>query len=251
MSSTLPPFAFGDAREFSTTHWSLVLRAGGPETLESKDALEQLCRTYWYPLYAYVRRQGQSPENACDLTQEFFARLIEKRFLRLANPERGRFRTFLLSSLKNFLITAWTKARAEKRGGKHTLLSLSEQDAEGRYLAEPADNLTPERIYERQWATTLLQAVLERLRESYVAGGKSALFDALSPYVWSEPVQNGYASLALQLALTEGATRVAMHRMRETFRLLLRQEVASTVEFSNEVDNELRYLVQVLRSSQL
>jgi len=241
-------FQYTQAREFRTTHWSAVLLAGRAASPEGDRALEELCRTYWYPLYAYVRRQGRSAEDAQDLTQGFFARLLERKHLSLADPQRGRFRTFLLSSLKNFLITEWEKSRTLKRGGGHAFLSWDEQNAENRYLAEPVDDLTPERIYEKRWAVTLLEQVMTRLREQYAANGKSQLFDALKPHVWADTLADGYDSIAAQLGMSDGALRVAMHRLRESFRELLRAEVACTVESPAEVDEELRHLVASLRN---
>lgn len=234
-------------REFTTTHWSVVLRAAESQSVEADSALEHLCHTYWYPLYAYVRRQGHSVDDAQDLTQSFFARLLERKYLSLADPQRGRFRTFLLSSLKNFLITEWEKSRALKRGGGHSPFSLDERDAENRYLAEPVDGLTPERIYEKRWAVTLLEQVMTRLRQQYAADEKGALFDALKPYVWDDTMTEGYEAIAKRLNMSEGALRVTMHRLRESFRELLRAEVGCTVESPAEVDEELRHLVAALR----
>jgi RNA polymerase sigma factor (sigma-70 family) len=235
-------------KEFTTTHWSVVLLAGESASVEADQALENLCRTYWYPLYAYVRRQGRSADDAQDLTQDFFARLLEKKYLRLADPQRGRFRTFLLSSLKNFLINEWEKSRTAKRGGADVTFSLDEQDAEGRYLAEPVDGLTPDRIYEKRWAVTLLEKVLARLREKYLMEDKAPLFEALKPYVWGETLMNGYDEVAARLNMSTGALRVAMHRLRESYRELLRDEVARTVASPAEIDEELRQLVAALRS---
>jgi RNA polymerase sigma-70 factor (ECF subfamily) len=235
-------------KEFTTTHWSVVLLAGECASVEADQALENLCRTYWYPLYAYVRRQGRSADDAQDLTQEFFARLLEKKYLCLADPQRGRFRTFLLSSLKNYLINEWEKSRTAKRGGGGVTFSLDEQDAEGRYLTDPVDGLTPDRIYEKRWAVTLLEKVLARLREEYVADDKALLFDALKPYVWGETLADGYDEVAMRLTMSTGALRVAMHRLRESYRELLREEVARTVASAADVDEELRQLVAALRS---
>lgn len=234
-------------REFTTTHWSVVLRAGESASVQADQALESLCRAYWYPLYAYVRRQGRSADDAQDLTQDFFARLLEKKYLRLADPERGRFRTFLLSSLKNFMVTEWQKSCAQKRGGAHVVISWEEGNAEGRYLAEPIDGLTPERIYEKRWAVTLLEQVMVQLRDKYAVDGKETLFDALKPYVWGETMLDGYDATAARLGMSEGALRVAMHRLRELFREHLRAEVARTVETPAEVDEELRHLIAALR----
>jgi RNA polymerase sigma-70 factor (ECF subfamily) len=235
-------------KEFTTTHWSVVLLAGECASVEADQALENLCRTYWYPLYAYVRRQGRSADDAQDLTQEFFARLLEKKYLCLADPQRGRFRTFLLSSLKNYLINEWEKSRTAKRGGGGVTFSLDEQDAEGRYLTDPVGGLTPDRIYEKRWAVTLLEKVLARLREEYVADDKALLFDALKPYVWGETLADGYDEVAMRLTMSTGALRVAMHRLRESYRELLREEVARTVASAADVDEELRQLVAALRS---
>ena len=235
-------------REFTTTHWSVVVCAGGAASTEADRALEDLCRAYWYPLYAYVRRQGHAASDAQDLTQDFFARLLERKYLRLADPQRGRFRTFLLSSLKHFLINEWEKSRATKRGGAFSIISSDEQNAEGRYLAEPIEGLTPDRIYEKRWAVTLLEQVMSRLREKYAADGKAPLFEALKPYVWGETITDGYDSVSARLGLTEGALRVAMHRLRESFREMLRDEVARTVASPGDVDEELRQLVAALRN---
>lgn len=235
-------------REFTTTHWSVVVRASGEASAETDSALEDLCRTYWYPLYAYVRRQGHAASDAQDLTQDFFARFLEREYFKLADRNRGRFRTFLLCSLKHFLTNEWEKRRTAKRGGGHPLLSFDEQTAEGRYLAEPVDGLTPEHIYEKRWAVSLLEKVMGCLREKYTAENKGPLFDALKPYVWGDTMTASYGSIAAQLSMSEGALRVAMHRLRESFRELLRDEVARTVESPAEIDEELRHLVAALRS---
>ena len=233
-------------REFTTTHWSVVLLAGGEASTEADRALDDLCRAYWYPLYAYVRRQGRSAEDAQDLTQEFFARLLERQHLRLADPQRGRFRTFLLSSLKNFLINEWEKSRAAKRGASVTF-SLDEREADVRYLAEVADGLTPDRIYEKRWAVTLLERVLANLRQQYVDGDKTLLFETLKPYVCGDTILNGYDEIAGRLGMSAGAVRVAMHRLRESYRALLRAEVSRTVATAADVDEELRLLIAALR----
>ena len=235
-------------REFVTTHWSAILLAGGTASEQADTALDQLCRDYWYPLYAYVRRQGHAAHDAQDLTQGFFARFLERKHLRLADPERGRFRTFLLCSLKHFLINEWEKSRAEKRGGAHSMVSWDEQTAEGRYLVEPVDGLTPESIYEKRWAVTLLEKVLGRLRDKYTAEQKAPLFDVLKPYVWGDTITVGYDVLAARLGISVGALRVAMHRLRESYRELLRDEVSRTVASPADVDEELRHLVAALRN---
>src|SRR6185369_5640400 len=178
---------------FSTTHWSVVLAAGHSSVPGAQAALETLCRTYWYPLYVYVRRQGQSPHDAQDLTQEFFARLLEKKYLRLADPDRGKFRAFLLKSLKHFLVNEWEKARTQKRGGGQGIIPLDAEIAESRYAAEPAQELTLDQVYEKRWAVTLLESAISRLRESYAVTDRLPVFETLKPFIWSEPIPVAYA----------------------------------------------------------
>ena len=232
--------------QFTTTHWSVVLAAAEPGSESGELALSTLCRNYWYPLYAYVRRQGHGPDEAQDLTQSFFARLLEKNYLGLANPERGRFRTFLLSSLKNFLVNDWRRDQRRKRGGTEPGLSLDEMSPEERFAAEPADTLNPERIYEKRWASTLLEHVLARLRQDYASSGRADLFDALKDYLWGEKNLAAYAEAAAALGLSEGAVKVAIHRLRQRYRDLLRAEIANTVASPEEVDEELRHLIDVI-----
>ena len=235
-----------DVREFATTHWSVVLAANGSSDSQASVALETLCRTYWYPLYAYVRRQGRTAEESQDLTQEFFLRLLQKNRLAMADPSRGRFRSFLLTSLKNFLVNHWEKTQTMKRGSGQPVLSWDAEQAEGRYLAEPVNQSTPDRIYEKRWAVALVENVLEQLRTEYASTGKLALFDDLKAHVWGDGGE-GYAAAAARLNTTEGALRLSVHRMREQFRRLLRQEVAHTVAEPEEIDAELRHLIAVLR----
>lgn len=237
----LPPSA-----QFRTTHWSVVLAAGGQSSESSEHALELLCRNYWYPLYAYVRRQGHDPEDAGDLTQEFFARLLAKNYLGLATRERGRFRTFLLSSVRNFLVNDWRRNHRQKRGGVHEVLSLDQITAEEKFGAEPADVLDPEKVYEKQWAATLLENVLGKLRADYAGMARETLFDALKDYLWGERNLASYAELAVALSLSEGAVKVAIHRLRQRYRELLRAEIANTVADESEVDEELRHLIAVI-----
>ena len=236
-------------REFITTHWSAVLLAAGEISAEADRALEELCRAYWYPLYAYVRRQGHSAEDAQDLTQEFFARLLEHKYVRLADPQRGRFRTFLLSSLKNFLINEWKKARTIKRGGDERKFSLDAEQAEFKYSQEPADEMAPDRIFERRWAIALIESVLTQLRAEYVAIGKVDLFEELKGHVWGEG--GAYAEAAARLKTTEGALRIGAHRLREQFRRVLRQQVARTVAAPHEIEAELRHLISVLQTGSM
>jgi RNA polymerase sigma-70 factor (ECF subfamily) len=234
--------------QFTTTHWSVVLEACQVESPLAADALEQLCRTYWYPLYAFVRRKGYSPPDAQDLTQDFFARLLEKKYIALADRSRGRFRSFLLTSLQHFLANEWAKTKTERRGGGHRIISWEEDEAEERYLAEPADNLAPDRIFERRWATGLLELVLARLREEYAAAAKSEQFEALKVFVWGEKSLASYAEIAGQLRMTEGAVKVAVYRLRQRYRELLRAQVARTVASESEIDEELRYLISTVSS---
>jgi RNA polymerase sigma factor (sigma-70 family) len=233
---------------FVTTHWSVVLAAGRADTTTALSALEELCRTYWFPLYAFVRRRGHPPEEAEDLTQEFFLRLIEKQSLRRADSARGKFRSFLLTSLKNFLVNEWNKERAAKRGGVgRTFVSWDLPDAERRYLAEPAGDLTPDRLFEKRWAVAVVERAQHRLREEYGAADKLPLFEELKAHVWGENT-GGYSGPAARLNTSEGALRIAAHRMKERFRSLLREEVAHTAASPAEVDEELRYLVSLLRT---
>ena len=229
---------------FATTHWSLVLAAGDSAAPGAREALETLCGTYWPALYAYVRRYGYAPEDAKDLTQEFFARFLAKKYFRLARRERGKFRTFLLTSLKHFLVSEWEKAHTAKRGGG-PVLSLDQQTAEAQYLFEPADGVTPDLIYDRRWAAALLERVKARLRQECESFGKLALFDHLEGSLWGEKNTVPYVELARQLGMTEGALNVAVHRLRHRFQEMLHAEVAQTVTGPAEVEEELRYLLRV------
>ena len=233
---------------FATTHWSVVLTAARDAEPQAAEALEKLCRSYWYPLYAYVRKTGRTVEDSQDLTQDFFARLLAKQYLELATPERGRFRTFLLSSLKNFLANDWNRARRQKRGGEAAFLSIDAEVGENLYAAEPVETADPEKLYEKRWAGTLLDLTLNRLREDYTASGREQLFDELKVYVWGERSSASYSEVAAHLQLSEGAVKVAVHRLRQRFRDLLRAEIANTVADEHEVDEELRHLITVIAS---
>jgi RNA polymerase sigma factor (sigma-70 family) len=233
---------------FATTHWSVVLLAACDAEPNSREALETLCAAYWYPLYAYVRRTGRTVEDAQDLTQDFFARLLEKQYLGLATPERGRFRTFLLSSLKNFLANDWKRAHRQKRGGDVSIVSIDTALGENRYAAEPVDAADPEKLYEKRWATTLLELTLDRLHKDYEATGRVQLFEELKVFVWGERSDCSYADIAQHLGLTEGAVKVAVHRLRHRFRELLRAQIAHTVADEGELDEELRHLIAVIGS---
>jgi RNA polymerase sigma factor (sigma-70 family) len=203
---------------FATTHWSVVLEAGQPGSPQSAEALEKLCGVYWYPLYVYARRRGCGPEDAQDLTQQFFARFLEKGSFSLADPARGRFRTFLLKSFQHFLADDWKRAHRAKRGGGRVELPFDSDTAEGRYTVELVETMTPERAFEERWAMTLLEQVLSRMREDYGRVGKARLFEALQDFLWGPDGSVSYAALANDLAMTEGAIRVAVHRLREQYR---------------------------------
>jgi RNA polymerase sigma-70 factor (ECF subfamily) len=231
---------------FVTTHWSVVLSAGGGDSSRAPGDLERLCRSYWYPLYAYVRRRGYGPQDAEDLTQEFFARLLKHHWLALADRSKGRFRSFLLMVLNRFLANEWDKIRAQKRGGGVGAIPLPMDTAQTRYAREPSTTTNPERIYERQWALTLLDQVLESLRIEYQQAGKAALFDALKPCLVGSRETQPYAKLAASLAMTEGAVKAAVCRLRERYRQRLKKEVALTVASPAEGDSELRHLFRVL-----
>jgi DNA-directed RNA polymerase specialized sigma24 family protein len=231
---------------FATTRWSLVRAAGLGEGSDGREALSVLCRTYWYPLYAYLRRHGHQPDEAQDLTQGFFAHLLEGQVLAVADAERGRFRFFLLQSLKNFLSTERRRQFAQKRGGGRPMWSLDFQSGEERYRLEPADPLTPERLFDRRWALTLLEQCLTELRREYESSGRGALFAALESHLEGGPEAPGYAEVGARLGLSEGAVKVAAHRLRRRYREVLREAIAETVSTPEEIDAELRDLLNVL-----
>lgn len=231
---------------FTATHWSVVLAAGQQGSPRAVAALETLCRTYWHPLYVYVRRRGYGPEDAQDLTQQFFAQFLEKEGFSRADPDRGKFRSFLLKSIQHFLADEWKRAHRAKRGGGTRTLPWDSQAAEECCRADLAEAMTPERAYERRWAMTLLEQVLTSLRGDYVQAGKPRLFEALQDFLWGPEASLSYAQLAGELGMTEGAIRVAVHRLREHYRDRLRAAVAQTVDKSGEVDEELRYLIALM-----
>jgi RNA polymerase sigma-70 factor (ECF subfamily) len=248
-SAAAPSSEGGERRAvFVTTHWSVVLTATRSDTTRAQAALARLFQAYWYPLYAYVRRRGYAAHDAQDLTQEFFARLLEQNWLAQADRERGRFRTFLLSALSHFLANEWDKARAQKRGGAVQFVPLQLDSAETRYGQEPADPLTPEQCFERRWALALLDEVLNRLRAEHAAAGTGEMFDALKPCLVGDRQAQPYAALAAQLGMTEGAVKVAVHRLRQRYRQLLREEIANTVATPEEVNEEMHHLFSVLAS---
>jgi len=234
---------------FPTTRLSLVLAAAGPES-QARDALAALCRIYWYPLYGYIRRQGHSADDAQDLTQSFLARLLEKQTLRDFQQERGRFRSFLLASLRNFLANQRDSARAGKRGG-HVLtvsLDIAIDSGERRYCLEPRNDLTPEKIFEKQWALALLDHVMARLREEFEGAGEIERFRRLQSSLTGDDTKIRYRELAQQLDMTEGAVKVAIHRLRQRYRETLREEISSIVVHEQEISDEIRYLMSVIRA---
>lgn len=234
-----------DRGEFATTHWSVVLAACHREPLQAQAALETLCRSYWYPLYVYVRRKGHSPHDAQDLTQGFFEHLLGRDFLRRVAPEKGRFRSFLLTCLKRFLADVWRKESAAKRGAGQRWIAL-DGEAERRYHEEPAGVSDPEALYERRWALTLLERVLERLEEEFRAAGRQDLFNHLQPLLLGERTEQTYAELAAHFGTSPGAVKMTVLRMRERHRALFREEIASTVATPGEIDEEIRHLIAIL-----
>jgi RNA polymerase sigma factor (sigma-70 family) len=231
---------------FATTHWSVVLAAARNDCQKASAALEQLCRTYWYPLYSYVRRRGCSPEDAQDLTQEFFARFLEKNSLSHARSERGRFRNFLLTSLQNFLTHEWERGQAQKRGGGRRLLPWDELTPEIRYTAEANSEAAPDRAFEERWAATLFQQALTRLRQEFVATGKGNQFDELKVYLSTEPVDGDYDVIAMRLNMTRKSVPVAVHRLRKRYGEMVREEVANTVSSPAEIEAEMRHLKELM-----
>ena len=230
---------------FATTHWSVVLTAQG-ESPAAHEALEKLCRTYWRPIFAFLRRQGIRPEEAEDLTQGFFAQLLERKSLNAVRKEKGRLRSYLLGALKYFLADEQRRAMAIKRGKGQRLIPLEELRAGERIEMEPADPGTPEMIYERRWALTVLEHVLSRLKDEYRAAGNAALFDSLKQLLPDEPGSPSQAEIAAQLGMTENALRLAFYRFRQRYQSLLREEIAHTVATPGDIEDELRHLIAVL-----
>lgn len=233
------------AHKFPTTQWSVVLEAGTGDLLLAAAALERLCCNYWHPVYAFVRYRGQSPHDAEDTTQSFFAFLLEKETLKKVDREKGKFRSFLLAGLNNFLTNQWDKQRVLKRGGGRKIISLDDT-AEAAYIKEPVDQLSPEKFFERQWAMTLVNHVLARLKQEYDKGERIKLFARLEPELTRESNPELYAAWAVELGLTEGALQVALHRLRRRFGELLRSEIAHTVARPEDVDDEIRQLVSAI-----
>jgi RNA polymerase sigma-70 factor (ECF subfamily) len=236
-----------NAGHFSTTHWSLIVRAGQKDRPSSQAALEALCRRYWFPLYAFVRRQGYAVHDAQDLTQAFFSRFLEKDYLQDVDRSRGKFRSFLLASIQHFLANARDRARAAKRGGGHNILALDFSQAEDRYAHEPASHWTPEKLFQRRWALELLQAVLERLQEEWHSPERRAFFALVQDHITGAVPTRSLAEVAHACGMTEGAVKTALHRLRRRFRELLREEIAHTVATADQVDEEIRELFTALQ----
>lgn len=236
----------GPRATFNTTHWSVVLAATRGDDTCAREALARLCQTYWYPLYAYVRRRGHSAHDAQDLTQAFFAKLLERDSLVSVSRELGKFRTFILTAMKRFLASEWKYANAQKRGGGQELLSLDWAAAEERFDLEPATNSTPDKLFEKQWAMTVLNDVLKRLEQEYQTAGKAEFFAALKQTLMGRRETQPYAELAAKLAMSESAVKVNVHRLRKRYRELMHVEIAGTVEGPQEVEEELRHLFHVL-----
>jgi RNA polymerase sigma factor (sigma-70 family) len=231
---------------FASTHWSVVLAAKNGDSTTASEALEKLCRTYWPPLYAFIRREGYDDTEAKDLTQEFFLKLIERDYLQHLRHQRGRFRSFMLTLLKHFLLEQRGKANAQKRGGGKTPISLDQIAEEGSYLAEPVDHFSPDQVFERRWAQTVFQVALNRLRTEYVEIGRGAFFDLLKDFQPREPGALSYADIGARFGMTEPAVKSAVQRMRQRHREILREEIAHTVTSPEEIVEEIRHLRDVL-----
>lgn len=232
---------------FATTHWSVVLAAGKHDTVSAEVALEKLCSSYWYPLYAYVRKRGISPHDAQDLTQAFFASIMEKQSLANVDPQRGRFRSFLIGAMNHFLASEWRKSQAQKRGGGNLMLSLDLAMAEQRLELEPADFNTPDQTFDKAWAAAVLENVLQALEAEYQLQKKELLFQTLKQTLTGSRDAQPYSELAQRLDMNEGAVKTAVHRLRKRYRELLQTEVANTVGSAGEVEDEMRYLFRAIQ----
>jgi RNA polymerase sigma-70 factor (ECF subfamily) len=234
------------AGRFATTRWSIIAAAQDPASPQAQEALAILCRTYWYPLYAYIRRHSHSPDAAQDLTQGFFATLLEQHTLGVVDRTRGKFRSFLLTACKHYLAHERGKAQAQKRGGGRKFLSLDFHDAEDRYQTEPAHTLTPDKLFARRWALAMLDQVLSRLRQEFSEKGKGPLFERLRVCLLGEKNALPHGEVARELNMTEGAVKAAAHRLRQRFRELVREEIAQTVDSPQEIEEEIRELFAAL-----
>lgn len=240
-SDSRPP-----VQEFGTTHWSMVLAAGQADSPQAQAALDRLCRAYWHPVFAFIRRHGRSPDDARDLTQEFFARLILRGGFGKADPARGRFRAFLLASVRNFLSDARDRERAQKRGGGFRTLSFDELGSWECWAVEQDGQLAPEAVYDRNWARAVLRHTCSQLRDEYASAGRADRFEALEPFLPETTEERSYSELGQRLGLSEATVRSEVHRLRQRFRALLRREVAHTVATAEEIDGEIRYLMQLV-----
>ena len=238
--------AVGTAARFHTTHWSVVLAAQSDDPARARDALERLCITYWYPLYAFLRRRGHQPADAEDFVQGFIEHLLERRFFQDADPDKGRFRSYLLASLNHFLADAAARAGRLKRGAGRVFISLDAMVAERRYALEPADPCDPEQLFERRWALTLLDTVLQRLETEAAESGRTDLFRQIKSVLLGDRSGVPYAELGSQLGMSEAALTMTVHRLRRRYRKLVREEIAHTVSRPVEIDEEMRHLFQVL-----
>lgn len=245
LESENSPAPFRKNQKFTTTHWSVVLAGGAQESPEATAALENLCCTYWYPLYAYVRSRGHPADEAQDLTQEFFSRLIEKQWLANADQNKGRFRSFLVKSMNHFLANEWRRSHAAKRGGRQAFVSLDDV-AEDFYAREPVSDLTPEKVFERRWALGLFERAMDRLSEQYASADKTRLHDLLVQFLSVEAHDGEYARVGLELGMNSSAVATAVHRMRQHYRDLVRQEVAKTVDSDAELEAEMQWLRSAL-----
>jgi DNA-directed RNA polymerase specialized sigma24 family protein len=246
MGATTPDPA--PATRFPTTHWSCVVEAGGDDDERSGEALARLCNGYWYPLYAFIRRRGHDADKALDLVQGYFARLLENRVLAAADPARGRFRSFLMADCSYYLSHHRSSGLTQKRGGGRHFVSIDARDAEGRFLREPADDLTPERVFARAWAMTLLERVVSLLREQYESTGRAAVFDRLKPILVGGGAEVPYAQIAAEFGMTENAVQATVYRLRRRYAALLREQIAATVTTPDQVEDEIRDLFSALSS---
>ena len=247
MASSLPTQPATSVSRFTATHWTVVLLASAEdESTQAAEALERLCRTYWFPLYAFLRRKGYAAHDAEDLTQAFFARILEKSYLKAVDPNKGKFRSFLLAALDHFVANEWRRANTQKRGGKVCFLSFDDQTAEDRYLQAPSPELSPEKLLEQRWAMALLDQVISRLRDEFNAAGKAPLFEELKIFLTGDKKPAAYADLAARLQTSEPALKMSVSRLRQRYGELLRAEIANTVSSPNEVEEELRGLFAAL-----
>jgi len=231
---------------FATTHWSVILTAKDRSTTSAQEALEKLCSAYWYPVYSYIRRGGYNAADAEDLTQSFFARLLQSDWLANVAPHKGKFRSFLLTAINHGLVDEARRAKSQKRGGEQKLVSLQEEQAEERYQSEPGSDLTPEKLFDRRWAVAVLDQAVARLRQEFSAAGKTRHFELLREFLSCETTDGAYAAAAQQLQTSCSTVAVLVHRLRLRYRELVREEVAQTVCLGTEVDEEMRYLLEIL-----